>query len=130
MLSYRTILIIVTLLSLLSVAGMRQIGSALFFAIGMINVALWSWPRIDKALKKKNAHSLEGEKQLQAGNYKEAEAALLLAVADAETRRRSSLKRAELLCRLAEAQRRLAKFGEAEATLLQAMELVADGEGQ
>jgi tetratricopeptide (TPR) repeat protein len=128
MLPYRTILYIVTILSLLSVAGMRQIGSALFFSITMINISMWSWPHIAKWLKEKNKYALEGEKQLHAGNYKEAEAALLMAVDDAELRRRRPLKRAELLSSLAEAQRRLGKFGEAEATAVQAMALVADGE--
>src|SRR6267142_1967051 len=94
--SYRIILLIVTLLSVLSVAGMKELGGVILMIIGMINIALWTWPRIDKALKEKNVHRIEGDKQIRAGNLNQAEEAMILAVADAERRKLSVSKRVTL----------------------------------
>ena len=51
---YRAILIVVTVLSFLSVAGMAEIRIPLLLAITFINVFGWSWPFIDKWIKQRN----------------------------------------------------------------------------
>src|SRR5260370_30990406 len=101
---YRTILIVVTVLSFLSVAGMQEIRIPLVLAITCINVFGWSWPFIDKWIKRRNRLTHEGEQELKVGNYSEAEKSLKLAAA--ENRGAGPAKRASILRNLAECQRK------------------------
>ena len=127
--SYRVILMVVSLLSLL-VAGLSEIRNSLFLTVGLMNLCLWTFPLIEKWKKRRNASSVEGERQLQVGNYPEAEQSLILALAEAEHQRTSVKKRASLLGSLAEAQRKQGKLAPAEQSLRQAMALVAELKGQ
>jgi tetratricopeptide (TPR) repeat protein len=126
--SYRTLLYVVLSLSVLSVAGMSEIRTSLIVAIGIINLAIWVWPRIEKILKERRAQTDLGEKHLQVGNYKEAEEALEKAIVEAEFRKSSASKRAALFVSLGESQRRQGKLDEAERSIRQAMAL-APGQG-
>src|SRR5262252_2604717 len=102
MLSYRTILITITVFSLLSIAGMTEIRASLGFAILCINLFTWSWPLIDRWNKKRNKHILEGRKQLEVGNHSQAEKALELALAQSSGRKPAVVQ--SILLSLAEAQ--------------------------
>jgi tetratricopeptide (TPR) repeat protein len=127
--SYRNILLIVTVLSFL-IAGLSEIRTSLFLTILLMNLCMWSWPIVAKWKKQRNAQYAAGEKHLQVGNYAEAEQKLAVALAEAQSRNRPPLKRAEILRNLAEAQRRQRKFPPAEQSIRQAMALVADLKGQ
>src|SRR3979490_3253109 len=98
---YRTILIVVTVLSFLSVAGMRELRGSLIFTITLINVFGWGWPFLDKWIKERNRLSSEGQQELQVGNYGEAEKALMLAAAEAGRRGAAPGKQAAILRNLA-----------------------------
>src|SRR2546421_2263742 len=95
--SYRTILYVVLVLSLLSIAGMNEIRTSLVVTIGLINITIWVWPRIEKLIKKYRVNTAVGEKHLLVGNYKEAEQALSDALSEAERRNSSAAMRASLL---------------------------------
>jgi len=123
MLSYRVILMVVSLLSLL-VAGLSEIRNSLFLTVGLMNLCLWTFPLIEKWKRRRDASSVEGERQLQVGNYPEAEQVADSAVAERNTKRASVKKRASLLRNLAEAQRKQSKLAPAEQSLRQAMALV------
>jgi tetratricopeptide (TPR) repeat protein len=125
---YRALLIAVTVLSFLSVAGMREIRASLVVAIAFINVFGWSWELFNKWNKKRNQLAAEGERELQVGNYSEAEKSLALA-ADADSRGVSAGKRAAILRNLAEARRKQGKLAEAEQTIRQAITLLPDRTG-
>jgi tetratricopeptide (TPR) repeat protein len=127
---YRTLLIIVTVLSFLSIAGMREIRASLAVAIVFINVFGWSWALFDKWNKQRNRLTVEGEQDLQVGNYAEAEKSLTLAAAEAESRGASAGKQAAILRNLAEAQRKQGKLGEAEQTIQKAIVLLSNNPGQ
>lgn len=127
---YRTLLIIVTVLSFLSIAGMREIRASLTIAIVFVNVFGWSWALFDKWNKQRNRLTVEGEQDLQVGNYSEAEKSLTLAAAEAESRGASAGKQATILRNLAEAQRKQGKLGEAEQTIQKAMALLSNNPGQ
>src|ERR1700676_1443318 len=127
---YRTLLIIVTVLSFLSIAGMREIRASLTIAIVFVNVFGWSWALFDKWNKQRNRLTVEGEQDLQVGNYAEAEKSLTLAAAEAESRGASAGKRATILRNLAEAQRKQGKLGEAEQTIQKAIALLSNNTGQ
>jgi tetratricopeptide (TPR) repeat protein len=129
MLSYRTILVAVSVFSLLSIAGMRDVRTALLVAIVLINVFAWTWPLIERWSRRRNRLALEGERQLQIGNYSEAEKSLEAAAAEAIRRSASALKQAGILLRLAEARRKLGRLPEAEQTVRMAMPLVAGLKG-
>src|SRR5947207_15757152 len=104
MLIYWTFLVMVTVLRLIY-AAFNEIRTSLGLTVGLMNLCLWSWPLIAKWNKSRDAHRVEGERQLQIGNYSEAEQSLILALAEAELRATSAKKRASLLWNLAEAQR-------------------------
>src|SRR5436190_19220786 len=129
MLSYRTILTVITILSFM-VAGLSEIRNSLLLTIALMNICMWTWPFVDKWRKQRNARSVEGERQLQVGNYPEAEQTLTAAVAEAATQRSSPSRRASILQNLAEAQRKQGKFAQSEQSIRQAMALVADLNGQ
>src|SRR5260370_7918863 len=95
-----------------------------------MNLCLWSWPLIAKWKKGRDAHRVEGERQLQVGNYSAAEQSLILALAEAEFRVTSAKKRASLLWSLAEAQRKQGKLPQAEQSIRQAIALVSELKGQ
>src|SRR5579862_8260602 len=87
----------------------------------------WSWLISGDSSRKNATWSLErdspleqGERNLQAENYAEAEKCLTLAVEEADARRHS-VRRVQSRIDLAEAQRKLGKFGEAEFTVRSAM---------
>src|ERR1700682_2506666 len=127
---YRALLIAVTVLSFLSVAGMREIRASLVVAIVFINAFGWSWELFNKWNKKRNQIAVQGERELQVGNYSEAEKSLALAAAEANSRSFSAGRRATIRRNLAEAQRKQGKFGEAEQTIRQAITLLPDRSGQ
>ena len=129
MLIYRTILVMVTVLSLIF-AGFNEIRNSLGLTVGLMNLCLWSWPFIAKWKKGRDAHRVEGERQLQVGNYSEAEQSLILALAEAELRVTSARKRASMLWNLAEAQRKQGKLPQAEQSIQQAIALVSELKGQ
>lgn len=121
MLSYRTVLICITVFSLLSIAGMGEIRASFGLAILFINVFTWCWPRIDKWNKARNRQIVEGRRQLEIGNHGEAEKLLEQAVEGA--RGRSVAVRQAVLLSLAEARRKQGKLEEAAKTIREAMEL-------
>src|ERR1700756_5213992 len=130
MFSFRNILIVVTILSFLSIAGMKEIRASLALVILIMNICLWTLPRIEKWRKERNAHVTEGERQLGVGNYAEAERELILAAAEAEDRASSVAARAAIRRNLAEAQRKQSKFAEAKDSALQAIALTSGAKGQ
>src|SRR5262245_65181605 len=95
MVIYRIILVMVTVLSLIF-AGFNEIRNTLGLTVGLMNLCLWSWPLIAKWNRRRDALRVEGERQLQIGNYSEAEQSLILALAEAELRATSAKKRASL----------------------------------
>jgi len=123
--SYRIILMVVSALSLVF-AGFSEIRNSLFLTISLMNLCLWTFPLIEKWKKRRDALSVEGERQLQVGNYPEAEQSLLSAIAEAEGRRDSVKKLTGMLLNLAEAQRKQRRFSPAEQSIRQAMALVAE----
>src|SRR5260370_14401329 len=127
---YRAILVVVSVLSFLSVAGMREIRMYLIMTIALVNVFGWTWLLIDKWNKQRNRHTSDGEQELQVGNYGEAEKSLALAATEAGRRGATAAKQAGILRSLAVAQRKQGKFSEAEKSIRQAMALVADSTGQ
>jgi tetratricopeptide (TPR) repeat protein len=127
---YRIILIVVTVLSFLSIAGMREIRASLVVAIVIINVFGWSWPIIDKWNKRRNRLIADGEQELQVGNYGEAEKSLKLAAAEAESHGAPAARRSMILRSLAESQRKQDKLAEAEQTARRATVLLSDTTGQ
>ena len=127
---YRALLIAVTVLSFLSVAGMREIRASLVVAILFINAFGWGWELFNKWNKRRNQLADQGERELQVGNYSEAEKSLALAVTEANSSGFSAGKRATILRNLAEAQRKQSKFAEAERTIQQAITLLPDRGGQ
>jgi tetratricopeptide (TPR) repeat protein len=126
---YRALLIVVTVLSFLSIAGMREVRASLVVAIACINVFGWSWELINKYNKRRNRLAADGEQELRVGNYSEAEKSLAQAAAEANGRGASPAKRATILRNLAEAQRKQGKLAEAEHTIRQAITLLADRTG-
>jgi tetratricopeptide (TPR) repeat protein len=127
---YRTILIVVSVLSFLSIAGMREMRASVVVAIAFLNICGWSWELIAKRNKRRNRFTAEGEQKLQIGNYGEAEKSLALAAEEAESRGAPAENRATILRNMAEAQRKLCKLAEAEQTIRQAMALLPDRTGQ
>jgi tetratricopeptide (TPR) repeat protein len=91
------------------------------FRLGM-RVARWAEPRIREWNQERQFQATEGRRHLEARNYGEAEKHLSLALAE---RRHSKNKRCELLLDLERAQRRQAKFPQAEQTLLAAREIAS-----
>jgi tetratricopeptide (TPR) repeat protein len=84
--------------------------------------AAWVTPHVKEWHRRRHEDRLEGERHLGAGNYGEAEKHLTTAVTLAVRRRDAPHKRAALRLQLAEAQRELEKFDEAEATARAAIE--------
>jgi tetratricopeptide (TPR) repeat protein len=125
MMSYRTILAVVTVLSLL-VAGLGEIRNSLILTVGLMNLCLWTFPIIQKWKKRRDAPGLEGEGHLLVGNYPEAEQALRKALSQAEHQRITVKKRASLMRNLADAQRKQGKFAEAQESILQVLALSSD----
>src|SRR3954470_17634340 len=123
MLSYRTLLIVVTILSL-SVTGLRQVRNSLSLTIGLMNACMWMLPIYERWKKKRDSHLLTGQSQLRVGNFAQAEQSLVLALAAAEEQHASEKKRAGILMSMAEAQRKQSKMGPAEQSIRLAMALV------
>src|SRR5690242_14752464 len=103
---YRTILIVITLLSFV-IPGLSEIRFSLIVALALINLCVWTLPWVEKWRKQRNALSDEGERHLLAGNYPEAEQSLTLALAEAEHQKTLISRRFSILRNLAEAQRKL-----------------------
>src|SRR5260370_23727080 len=108
MVTYRAILIVVTILSL-AVAGLSEIRNSLILTLGLMNLCMWALPLFQKWKTKRDANSLEGERQLGIGNYPEAERFLVLAVADTQRQSTSAARMAALRLCLAEARRKQGK---------------------
>ena len=128
--SYRTWLYVVAGLSLLSVAGLGEIRTSLLVAVIFVNGAMWIWPRVEKRIRARRRTSDLGHKHLEVGNYKEAETVLGLAAIEAELRKSSPMKQAELLTSLGESQRKQGKFNDAEDSIRLAMGLVRESKGE
>jgi tetratricopeptide (TPR) repeat protein len=84
--------------------------------------AAWVTPHVKEWHRKRHENRVEGERHLESGNYAEAERHLIVAIAEAEQRRYSIVKRNALRLHLAEAQRRQGKLEEAERSARLAME--------
>jgi tetratricopeptide (TPR) repeat protein len=127
MLSYRTILFFVAALSGITISGLGKVRWPLVASIILVNIALWLMPRVLDILRKRNAEAELGAKQLQAGNYPEAEAALTAALGKA-VRGGSSSAQVELLWGLAAAQRKQGKAFEGEQSIRAAMVLLSEAD--
>jgi tetratricopeptide (TPR) repeat protein len=127
MLSYRTILYLVGGLSILAISGMGGVRWSVVVSIIGLNVCLWLMPRVLDRLQRRNTDATLGLKQLQAGNYREAEEPLRRAVGQA-VQRRSSSTQIELLWALAESQRKQGKTGEAEQSIRTAIVLLSEAD--
>jgi tetratricopeptide (TPR) repeat protein len=84
--------------------------------------AAWVTPHVKEWHRQRHEDRLEGERHLAAGNYSEAEKYLTTAVALAVERRSAPGKLVALRLQLAEAQRELGKFDDAERTARAALE--------
>src|SRR5262249_32716292 len=111
--TYRTILVVITVLSLV-ITGLGQVRNSLILTLGMINLCGWAYALVDKWIKQRNALPAEAERHLRVGNYVEAEKALTLSLKEAELQRRSVLWRVRTLRHMSEAQRKQSKFAQAE----------------
>src|SRR5260370_44457 len=88
---YRALLIAVTVLSFLSVAGMREIRASLVVAILFINAFGWGWELFNKWNTRRNQLAVQGERELQVGNYSEVEESLAKPDAERLAKRRQKL---------------------------------------
>jgi tetratricopeptide (TPR) repeat protein len=79
--------------------------------------AAWATPHVKEWHRRRHEDRLEGERHLAAGNYSEAEKHLTVAVALAVERRAAPGKLVALRLQLADAQRELGKFDQAEGTV-------------
>lgn len=79
-------------------------------------VAAWATPYVQEWHRNRHMNRTEGERNLAARNYSEAEKHLVLAIAEAERRRYSIPKKNALELQLAEAQRGQGKLDEAART--------------
>src|ERR1700730_9585382 len=91
------------------------------------NFAAWAAPQVQQWQKDREFYRVEGDRQLKARNFAEAEACLVEAVAEWIERGKSPTTRIRLQLQLAEAQRKQgpSKFDDAEATIRTALELTA-----
>ncbi len=89
-----------------------------------LQVAAWATPRVEAWSLERGMDRVEGERQLKARNYADAEKYLERALHEADVQRHS-VRRVQFRLELAEAQRRQGKLNEAEETVRQALELTA-----
>ncbi len=89
-----------------------------------MQLAAWAAPRMDAWSLERGLDRVEGERQLKARNYAEAEKYLERALQEADVQRHS-VRRIQFRLELAEAQRKQGKLNEAEETVRQALELTA-----
>ncbi len=85
-------------------------------------MAAWATPHVQEWLKDSRQTPDEGERQLLAGNYEEAEKLLTSAAAEAEQRRVPGKRKSRILVHLTTALSKQGKFTEAWATLGRAAE--------
>ena len=89
-----------------------------------MQVAAWATPRVGQWSLERGLNRVEGERQLKARNYAEAEKYLERALHEADVQRQS-VRRVQFRLELAEAQRKQGKLNEAEQTVRDALELTA-----
>jgi tetratricopeptide (TPR) repeat protein len=89
-----------------------------------VRVAALATPHVHAWSLERSRNSSEGERNLKIRNYGEAERFLTQAVDEADVRRHT-VRRVQSRLELAEAQRKLGKFAEAERTVRDALELTA-----
>jgi hypothetical protein len=89
-----------------------------------MQLAAWATPRMKAWSMERGLDRVEGERQLKARNYFEAEKHFLAAVEEAD-QRRHSVRRVQFRMQLAEAQRKQGKLLDAEKTVRTALELTA-----
>jgi len=89
-----------------------------------LQMAAWATPRIQAWSLERSLNRAEGERNLKARNYPEAEKYLTLAVIEADERRHS-IRKVQFRLFLAEAQRKQGKLAEAERTVRTALEHTA-----
>lgn len=87
-----------------------------------VRIAAWATPHVKEWHRKRHLNRVEGERNLAARNWTEAEKHFSLALAE---RRHSSKRRLDLLLGLTEAQRKQGKAAEAEKTSQMAIEVAA-----
>lgn len=89
--------------------------------------AAWAAPQVQQWQKDREFNRVEGERQLKARNYAEAETCLLGAVEECADRGSSPTTRIRLQLQLAEAQRKqgISRLDDAEITIRSALELTA-----
>lgn len=92
------------------------------FKLGM-RVAAWATPRVQEWHRQRHLNQTEGQRNLDAHNWSEAERYLSLAV---EERRHPAKRRAELLLGLAQAQRKQRKTADAGKTLQAALDVASE----
>jgi len=85
----------------------------------------WAAPHVQQWHKEREFNRVEGDRQLKAHNFAEAEIRLEEAVAECGERVSSPSTRVRLQLQLAEAQRKLGKLDDAEATIRTALDLTA-----
>src|SRR5689334_2605293 len=90
----------------------------------LIRFSAWVHPIVQKWRKDREKNRTEGASHLKVGNNAEAEKSLLLAMEEAEKRRTTNKYRFEVCMDLAEAQRRLCKYGAALENIERANKLV------
>jgi tetratricopeptide (TPR) repeat protein len=89
-----------------------------------VRVAALATPHISAWSLERSLNRSEGERNLKARNYADAEKFLMLAVEEADVSRHT-VRRVHFRLELAEAQRRQGKFAEAEQTVRDALEMTA-----
>ena len=89
-----------------------------------VQMAAWATPRVQAWSLERSLNRTEGERNLKARNYSEAEKYLSLAVAEADEQYHS-VRKVQFRLYLAEAQRRQGKLAEAEQTVRTALEHTA-----
>jgi tetratricopeptide (TPR) repeat protein len=87
-----------------------------------IRFAAWVTPHVQRWHRQRNQDRIEGERHLAARNYSEAEKHLKAALALAVERRAAPGKRVTLRLQLAEAQREMQKFDQAERSARAALD--------
>ncbi len=96
----------------------------------VINISRWTRQLIDKRNPRLNLLIATGEKELQTGAYRAAEKSLAFAAAVAKRRGAPASRQAMILRNVAEAQRNLGEWAQAEQTIRQAMALISSTTGE
>ena len=116
----------IAVLSVIGVSTASEMRWFLGICLGVVNALVWGWPHYSKWQKKRGHLRIEGQRQLDAGNYAEAERLLVAAAQQMQGRRVAPGEHIALLCDIGTAQIKLNKLADAE-TLIQAALAQAQG---